>query len=104
MASMTRDSSPPDAPFCSGSDGAPGWASSRSSTSSAPSGPRLRSPARGATATSPFARGLPPGPDRARPRDPAGPLAPGRREALRDLADLALQPLPLLVQLLQQVV
>ena len=39
MASMTRDSSPPEAPLCSGSGGAPGCAASLISTSSAPYGP-----------------------------------------------------------------
>jgi len=39
IASITRDSSPPDAPFCRGRAGAPGCATRRSSTSSAPSGP-----------------------------------------------------------------
>ena len=38
-ASITRDSSPPDAPLCSGCGVAPGCATSRSSTSSTPSAP-----------------------------------------------------------------
>ena len=39
-ASITRDSSPPDAPRCSGRAGAPAWAISCSSTSSTPHGPK----------------------------------------------------------------
>ena len=48
MASMTRDSSPPEAPLASGSEGAPGCAASRISTSSPPCGPNS---SRGVTTT-----------------------------------------------------
>ena len=39
MASMTRESSPPEAPLCTGRGGAPGWGASSSATSSMPSAP-----------------------------------------------------------------
>ena len=43
-ASITRDSSPPDAPLCSGRSGAPGCGASSSSTSSTPCGPGREHP------------------------------------------------------------
>ena len=52
---MTRDSSPPEAPLCSGSAGAPGCAASLISMSSAPCGPGSPS---GVTATVSLACGI----------------------------------------------
>ena len=118
MASITRDSSPPEAPRCSGSDGAPGWASSRSSTSSAPSGPtpastpltgRLgsaRPAGRGSTATSIRACGM------ASPASSTVTCSAKRTAASRrdggdpagQLGHLAGQPVSLAVQLVEQLV
>src|SRR4051794_32431282 len=78
-ASMTRDSSPPDAISRSGPAGAPAFGAMRNSTASAPDGPRSRAPSATPKLPPPIPRAAhPPPPAPPHPRRAPPPPAQGR--------------------------